>query len=154
MRVWARLESGAAVGAAAAEVGVSHATVIRDRGIVEAGMASGERDRSGALLPHALAGQTHPYSAQAYERRFREAAAAAGLTLPPRQLTHALRHHRVSVLRDAGWSDQAIGKWVGASARTIADVYGRPMGDTFDRIAVEITASRETRDGRRLRAVD
>ncbi len=83
--------------------------------------------------------------------KYTRAARAAGIILPPGQLTHALRHHCVSVLRDKGWSDQAIGYWIGDTAQTVAAVYGRPTGDAMDRIAAMLSAGRDVPP---LRAVD
>jgi integrase len=94
-----------------------------------------------------------PYGPDRFVMMFIPAAAEARVTLPPRQATHALRHHCVSVLRGAGWSDQDIGYWIGDTAMTVAQVYGRPMPDALDRISAQLSAARSAA-GRPLRAVE
>ena len=84
-----------------------------------------------------------PYNSQTHDRALRGAAKDAGIELPPRQCSHALRHHRVSVLRADGWSDQVIGKWIGDTAETVMRTYGRPMPGSLDQIASALTARRE-----------
>ena len=96
------------------------------------------------------AGLPMPYLITTYTDRLRHAASAAGITLPPRQCSHALRHHCVSVLRDMGKSDQQIAFWIGDAELTVATVYGRPMPDAMDRIADDLSDHREQP---RLRAV-
>lgn len=96
-------------------------------------------------------GLPQPFALQTYRQAINRAAATAGVTLPPEQCSHSLRHHCVSVLRDKGWSDQDIGYWIGDTAATVAAVYGRPMPDALDRISAELSAAR---DVPRLRAVD
>jgi integrase len=93
-----------------------------------------------------------PYAPAGIIMTFTPAAAKAGVTLPPRQATHALRHHCVSVLRGKGWSDQDICYWIGDTARTVAERYGRPMPDALNRISAELSAARGA--GRPLRAVE
>jgi integrase len=87
-------------------------------------------------------GRTFPFTPEVYTNAVTKAAAKAGVMLPPRQCTHALRHHCVSVLRGKGWSDQDIGYWIGDTALTVGVVYGRPMPDALDRIAAELSAAR------------
>jgi integrase len=95
----------------------------------------------------------HPtWSQDAYRKQFKKAAEKAGVTLPHYQATHALRHHCVSVLRDAGWSDVDIAAWIGDAPETVAQVYGRPMPDAMRRISEHLSAARETA-GPALRAV-
>jgi integrase len=101
----------------------------------------------------AVAAHPRPFTDINYQRRLKNAARAAGIVFPPRQCTHALRHHCVSVLRDKGWSDQAIGYWIGDTSQTVAEVYGRPMPDALDRISAELSAAREA-TGPVLRAVE
>lgn len=76
-----------------------------------------------------------PFTHTTYRVRLNKAARDAGVTLPANQCSHALRHHCVSVLRDRGFSDQAIGEWIGDSAVTVQLVYGRPMPDSMDRMS-------------------
>ncbi len=85
-----------------------------------------------------------PYFEETYLYQARKAAAKAGIKLPPNQCTHALRHYCVSVLRAKGLDDTQIGKWIGDSAKTVGDVYGRPLGGAMDRIAELMTAERES----------
>lgn len=92
-----------------------------------------------------------PLTASSYNWWLRKAAKTAEIVLPPNQCSHALRHHAVSVLRDKGLDDDAIGKWIGDSAETVRKVYGRPMPDAMARMAAVMSESR-TGD-RRLRAV-
>jgi integrase len=94
-----------------------------------------------------------PLRIDAYQTWLEKAARKAGITLPPNQCTHALRHHAVSVLRASGWNDHDIGEWIGDSAQTVAATYGRPMPDALDKIAAHLSMSRETA-GAGLRAVD
>lgn len=93
-----------------------------------------------------------PYHAARYNVWLHKAADSAGIVLPPKQCSHALRHHCVSVLRALGWSDQDIGAWIGDTAQTVAQVYGRPMPGSLDRIAAALSAERED-PGPPLRAV-
>jgi integrase len=81
-----------------------------------------------------------PYRAGPYLEALRKAAVRAGVPLTLHQVSHALRHHCVSVLRDQGFSDQAIGDWIGDSARTVQQVYGRPMPGTTERIAASLAS--------------
>jgi integrase len=91
-----------------------------------------------------------PYVQGGYRRWLGRAAERAGIDLPAGQCSHALRHHCVSVLRDRGFSDQAIGEWIGDTAQTIAQTYGRPMPDTLDRMAAVLD---EAHTAPRLRVV-
>jgi integrase len=93
-----------------------------------------------------------PYHAARYNVWLHRAADSAGIVLPPNQCSHALRHHCVSVLRARGWSDQDIGAWIGDTAQTVAQVYGRPMPGSLDRIAAALSNEREA-TGPPLRAV-
>jgi integrase len=63
---------------------------------------------------------------------YREAAARAGITLPPDQCTHALRHHYVSVLLDAGESVHAVAERIGDTPEMVLKVYGHLMPDRED----------------------
>lgn len=100
----------------------------------------------------AAPGRLHPYEHTHYGSLLSDAAKRAGIALLRGQCTHALRHHCVSVLRDKGWSDQAIGYWIGDAAATVATIYGRPMPDALDRISAQLSEERTA--GTRLRAVD
>jgi integrase len=95
------------------------------------------------------AAHPRPYSQRGYSQWLSDAAAAA-IPLPKGQLSHALRHHCVSVLRDQGFSDQAIGDWIGDTALTVQKTYGRPMPDSFDRMSAALDA---LHTGPRLRVV-
>ncbi len=93
-----------------------------------------------------------PYHAARVNIWLHRAADEAGVVLPPNQCSHALRHHCVSFLRDQGMSDQAIGAWIGDTAQTVAQTYGRPMPDSMDRIVAALSESRDA-PARPLRAV-
>jgi len=95
-----------------------------------------------------------PWNANIYYRWLRRAAVAAGVPLAKGQCSHALRHHCVSVLRDKGFSSQAIGEWIGDTALTVETTYGRPMPDSMDRIGAALDDARQHIDTRHgLRAV-
>jgi integrase len=96
--------------------------------------------------------QRRPWRQEPYLGWLHQAAESVGVTFPPNQCSHALRHHAVSILKDRRWNSDAIGLWIGDSARTVDTVYGRPMSDAPDRIAAELSAARST-EGRSLRAV-
>jgi integrase len=85
------------------------------------------------------AAPAQPYRQGIYLAALSKAADRAGISLPPGTRSHALRHHCVSVLRDGGFSDQAIAEWIGDSPLTIQATYGRPMPGTADRIATALT---------------
>lgn len=93
-----------------------------------------------------------PYHAARVNVWLHRGADRAGIVLPPNQCSHALRHHCVSVLRAKGWSDQDIGAWIGDTAQTVSQVYGRPMPGSLDRIAAALSDEREA-TGAPLRAV-
>jgi integrase len=112
----------------------------------------GQGRRGGGNVVKPL-GLRRPWNQKGYRERFNEAAARAGITLPRGQATHALRHHCVSVLRDKGWSDQAIGYWIGDAASSVATYYGRPMPDAMDRISAVLSDAR-TAPPPPLRAVE
>jgi integrase len=63
---------------------------------------------------------------------YREAAARAGTPLPPSQCSHALRHHYVSVLLDAGESVHAVAERIGDTPQMVLEVYGHLMPDRED----------------------
>jgi integrase len=84
-----------------------------------------------------------PVGQTTYGRFLHIAAGKAGVTLPPKQCSHALRHHCVSVLRAKGWSDQDIGYWIGDTATTVGLVYGRPMPGAIGRISADLSTTRD-----------
>jgi integrase len=102
--------------------------------------------------------ERRPWMLLSYNRFLRIAAAQVGLILPRCQNSHALRHHTVSVLRAHGKSNQEIGRWIGDTARTVEQYYGKPMPDSVDRMAETLDAAHGTsvqaEGARRLRAVD
>ena len=62
-------------------------------------------------------------------------------------MTHLLRHHAVTTLRELGWDDTAIGYWIGDAPRTVTEVYGRRTPDTFDRMAASLSGAYWDADG-------
>jgi integrase len=138
--------AAAGVSGATASVVISGSRKHHQYGAATARRVRAAADNLGYVLRH------QPYGPDRYIMTFIGAAEDAGVTLPPRQATHALRHHCVSVLRGKGWSDQDIGYWIGDTAMTVAEVYGRPMPDALDRISAELSAGRAA--GRPLRAVE
>ncbi len=84
-----------------------------------------------------------PFRVPCYLRWFRQAVTAAGLSLPPGQLSHSLRHFAVGQLRAAGFDDDAAGKWIGDSGRTVSAVYGRTPSSALDSMAEHLTAVRQ-----------
>jgi integrase len=104
---------------------------------------------SGALTAH-----PRPYQGNVYSRWLRRAAAAARVPLPDNQCSHALRHHRVSVLRDAGIGNDRVAEWIGDTEQTVMLKYGAPMHDSKKRTAAVISRlDAEATAGRRLRVV-
>ena len=98
---------------------------------------------------HGRAVHPRPWHWCSYHRHLRQAAERACVELPPNRCSHAIRHHCVSVLRDKGWSDQAIAHWIGDTPRTVQEVYGQPMPDAFDRIAADLAGVYWDSGGRR-----
>jgi len=98
----------------------------------------------------AVALDPRPWHPKAYNRCLRTAATKVGIPLPPGQCSHALRHYRVSVLRDEGVADQRIAEWIGDSVQTITQTYGQPMPDSLEQIS-EVINARESAP--RLRVV-
>jgi integrase len=83
-----------------------------------------------------------PWTPTTYLKHLQAAADAAGVRLPPNQISHAFRHHCVSVLRDRGLNDHQIAEWVGDTALTITTTYGQPMADSKRRTMAVIKETR------------
>lgn len=72
---------------------------------------------------------------------YRKAAKAAGIALPPNQCSHALRHHYVSVLLDAGESVHAVAERIGDTPEMVWSTYGHIMPDREDTTRKAIDAA-------------
>ena len=65
-------------------------------------------------------------------KAYSDSAEAAGITLAPNQCSHALRHHYVSVLLNAGESAHAVAERIGDTPQMVWGTYGHLMPDRED----------------------
>lgn len=80
---------------------------------------------------------------------YRSAARAAGITLPPNQCTHALRHHYASVLLDAGESVHAVAERIGDTPQMVLSTYGHLMPNREDTTRRAVDAAWKAAGGER-----
>jgi integrase len=74
-------------------------------------------------------------------RWFRPLIARLGIPQPPRSAFHALRHSRVTALREAGIPDDVVLRWVGHSSLRVTDGYTHRSGDSLSAMAEKIGLS-------------
>jgi hypothetical protein len=86
-----------------------------------------------------------------YRKELHAAARRAGITLPPNQASHALRHHRIADLKKQRWRNDEIAKFVGTTEELISRTYGKASKADVDAISDRMEAEWERAQGRHLR---